>query len=68
MLGRLSGQAGETLEVSFEKLAEMVLVARAYNAEVADWDSDEAPNASGDERTSVHETRTDMIGEIGVQA
>lgn len=68
MFGRLNGQARETLEVSFEKLAEIVLLARAYDAQVADWDSDEAPNASGDERTSVHETRADMVGEIGVQA
>lgn len=59
MFGRLNGQARETLEVSSKKLAEIVLLARAYDAQVADWDPDEASDASGDETTSVLETRTD---------
>jgi len=59
MFSRLNGEARETLEVSLDKLAQIVLLARAYDAQVSESDPDEASNASDDRLVSVLESQAD---------
>ena len=43
MFGRLNGKARETIDVSLEKLAQIILLARAFDAELDESELDEAP-------------------------
>ena len=63
MFGRLDGAGRETLEVSLDKLAQIVLMARAYDAQTAETDPDEASNASDDRLVSVLEAQADNPAE-----
>lgn len=59
MLGRQDGEARDTIEVSRNRLAQIVLLARAFDAQTSEPDPDEASNASDDRLISVLEARTD---------
>jgi hypothetical protein len=59
MFGRLDGEARDTIEVSLGKLAQIVLLARAFDAQTSESDPDEASNASDDRLVSVLEAQAD---------
>jgi Protein of unknown function (DUF3775) len=55
MFGRLNGKARETIDVSLEKLAQIILLARAFDAELDESELDEEPvgaNATGTQRAN----------------
>lgn len=59
MFGRLNGEARDTLDVSLDKLAQIALLARAYDAQVWESDPDDASNGSDDGQVSVLEAQAD---------
>jgi hypothetical protein len=59
MFGRLNGEAREKIDVSLDKLAQIVLLARAFDAQVSESDPDEASNAIDDRGVSVLEAQQD---------
>src|SRR5574342_444411 len=59
MLSRLNSEGRDSIEVSLDKLAQIVLLARAYDAQTSESDPDEASNASDDRLISVLETQAD---------
>jgi hypothetical protein len=59
MFGRLDGKARDTIDVSLDKLAQIVLLARAYDAQTPESDPDEASNASDDRVVSILEAQAD---------
>jgi len=59
MFGRLNGEARESIDVSLDKLAQIVLLARAFDAQTSESDPDEASNAADDRGVSVLEFQAD---------
>jgi hypothetical protein len=59
MFGRLDGEGRDTIDISLDKLAQIVLLARAYDAQTPESDPDEASNASDDGLVSVLEAQVD---------
>lgn len=59
MFGRLNGEARETIDVPLDKLAQIVLLARAFDAQVSQSGPDEASNAADDGGVSVLESKPD---------
>jgi hypothetical protein len=51
MFGRLNGEARETIDISLDKLAQIILLARAFDAQLGEWGPDEAPDAAIDQAT-----------------
>jgi hypothetical protein len=59
MVDRPDTEAPDTLGVSLDTLAQIVLLARAYDAQTEESDPDEASNAADDRIVSVLETQAD---------
>jgi len=59
MFGRLNGEARETIDVSLDKLAQIILLARAFDAQIAQTDPDEASNAPDDRGISARAPQVD---------
>ena len=59
MFGRPDGEGRDTIDVSLNKLAQIVLLARAFDAQTSESDPDEASNASDDRLVSVLEAQAD---------
>jgi hypothetical protein len=64
MFGRLNGEARETIDVPLDKLAHIVLLARAFDAQVSESDPNEASNAIDDRGVSVLESQPDNSTEM----
>ena len=59
MFGRLDDGGRDTIDVSLDKLAQIVLLARAYDAQTSESDPDEGSNPSDDHLVSVLEAQAD---------
>ncbi len=59
MFGRRNGEARETIDIALDRLAEIALLARSFDAQTSESDPDEASNASDDRSVSVLEAQAD---------
>lgn len=59
MFGRRDGEAKQSIEIALDRLAQLVLLARAYDAQTSESDPDEASNPADDRAVSVLESQAD---------
>lgn len=62
MAGRLNGSSPETIDISVDKLAEVVLLAHAYDAQADDIDADDAEAVDGEPQLAAEGRPDNAIG------